>query len=176
MAESYIPMEPESQDSSRGIISAPKDDREEKRARNRIKLQQALSSMGADDLVMFFKMVYVETLEDILDAMKNIKKTATETWTAIITKLNSLKGMKIDFGGITLGELVEKLLPLVCAFAAVSLALRDADREESKRSANPDMTDEEKKNLEILKKESEDELNKSIVLSLAKAKENGFSL
>lgn len=176
MADTYIPMEPESQDSSRGIISAPEDDREEKRARDRIKLQQALSAMGADELVMFFKMMYIETVKDILEAMKNIKKTATETWEAIISKLNSLRGLKIDFGGITLGDLVEKLLPLVCAFAAVALALRDADREESKRSANPDLTDEEKKNLETLKKESEDELSKSIVLSLAKAKENGFSL
>ena len=63
---------------------------------NRIKLQQKLESMTQDDRNLLMKIIQFDLLEEMMSAMKNLKKTGADTWKNIISKLNSIKDISVS--------------------------------------------------------------------------------
>ena len=137
---------------------------------NRIKLQQKLESMTQDERDLLMKIVQFDLLEEMMSAMKNLKKTGADTWKNIIGKLNSIKDISVsDESGFDFKEFLKIILPLLGALAATLLALRESDKKESE-SADVDYDTEEIKKI----KESVPS-PKSIVISMCENETNEFS-
>ena len=101
-------------------------------------LNERIYSMSAYDRAMFLKIIREDAIDELLDAMKNLKNTAEETWKNIIYKLQNLLNFKDDdTSKFDFNKILKVLLPLVAALAALLLALKKAEKAESEASNVP---------------------------------------
>lgn len=167
---------------------AEETEEEKEKERKKLRLYKWLEEQSTEYRDMFFKMIQLDAIMEMFEALKNMKKTPGDVWKNVIAKLknaaklpvSSEEKKKFDFK-----KFVEILLPILGALAATLIAIKDAEGEEIEAAkklnekTEDEMTPEEKteaKNKALIKEEQAEALKKSIVLSLAEAKQNGFSL
>lgn len=103
-------------------------------------LYQRMSRMNEDDYNMFLKVLRYDTLDELMDAMTNLKNTSEQTWKNIISKLQFLlkfddtETSKFDFN-----KLLRILLPLIAMLAGLLIGMRKAELADSQSS---DLSDE----------------------------------
>jgi len=167
----------------------PLSEEEKEKERKKLRLYKWLEEQSTEYRDMFFKMIQLDAIMEMFEALKNMKKTPGDVWKNVIAKLKNAATLPVSSGEkkkFDFKKFVEILLPILGALAATLMAIKDAEGEEieAAKKLNEDkpddeMTPEEKteaKNKAIVKEEQAEALKKSIVLSLAEAKRNGFSL
>jgi len=101
----------------------------------RVKLQKRLSQMSQSERDTLVKLVRYDTIMELLDAIKNLKKTSKETWENILKKLKAVADIDTKDGG-DIKNILLAMIPLVGALAGTLLALRENERLEIE-SAEP---------------------------------------
>jgi len=153
----------------------------------RNKLYTQLMSMSQEERDLFFKSLQLDATTDMLEAIKNLKKTPGEMWQHVIEKLKNVADLpvsdeekkKFDFG-----KFVKTLLPLLGALAGTLLAIRQAEKEEIKSEMPEDVSNGNEQSplkrvqneLEDIAKEQKEKNSSSIVLQLARENKENFSL
>lgn len=147
-----------------------------------------LANMEEDERTMFLKIVRHDTINELMDAISNLKSTSEETWKNVINKLQFLLNFNDnDTSKFDFNKMLKILLPLVAALAALLIGLRQSEKAEAEAadvpidpSENPILAymmkpDEEKEG------DDESEIDiitgklKSVVLSQCNKTINGFS-
>ena len=140
---------------------------------DKVKLYSRIQKMSPIEKRLFTKILQQNALMDLISAMKNLKNTTKEEWERVIRKLSNLKDVKLpDKSGFDFSAFLTTLLPLVGALAATLLAQRDFEKKDSEcaEPVNNPLDDPS------FQEDATKQLQKSIVLQLCNAKENGFSL
>lgn len=142
----------------------------------RTQLYTRLNEMRQEERELVTQIVQYDTIIEVLDAIKNMKKTEASTWKNLIKKLYTIKDFKLSIGNFDYSSFLEKLIPLLGALAGCLLALRESETAEIE-AAEPKDEDNQLSD-EILSSNNifESYKNKSIVLQYCNDKENGFSL
>lgn len=151
-------------------------------------LFQRISQMDEYEYNMLLKTVRCDNINELMDAMSNLKSTSESTWKNIISKLqfllkfNDTETSKFDFN-----KLLKILIPLIAALAGLLIALRKSEKAEAEAADVPIDTTENPilaymmKPDEEKEKDEDDELDpitgklKSVVLSQCNKMINGFS-
>ena len=151
-------------------------------------LLQRMSEMSEDEYNMLLKVVRHDDVNELMDAVKNLKSTSEQTWKNIISKLqfllnfNDTEISKFDFN-----KALKILLPLLAALAALLIGLRQSEKAEAEAadvpidpSENPILAymmkpDEEKEGDDDSEIDIITGKMKSVVLSQCNKMINGFS-
>ena len=147
------------------------------------KLYQKLNKMKPFKRMVFLKMMQFNILSETLDAVNNVKNTPEKVWKSVIGKIHAIKDMKVgkDKSGIDFSKIIVMLLPLVGMLAGLFMALRQAEKEESKAAepdTNPDFPDtvNSETAAKACAEEAAKNIRRSIIMQLCNEKEKGFSL
>ena len=150
-----------------------------------------MANMPEDDYNMMLKVVRADAINEMLDAISNLKGTTEDSWKKIINKLqfltnfNDTETSKFDFN-----KALRTLLPLLAALAGLLIALRKSEAAESEASCLPDEIQNDpvfkaiKENRNKVKDINDDDLQideitgkiKSVVLQNCQYSKKGFSL
>lgn len=149
---------------------------------NRVELAQKLDEMPKHTRRGVIKVMQYKILDEVLNALANLKKTSEREWRSVINKMQAISGInigddksKFDFNG-----LLKKLIPMVALIAGMLLALRESEREESEASKPEDDKDSSTLNAEKAAVENEIKFElekaKSVILQYCSENKNGYSL
>lgn len=149
---------------------------------NRVELAQKLDEMPKHTRRGVIKVMQYKILDEVLNALANLKKTSEREWRSVINKMQAISGInigddksKFDFNG-----LLKKLIPMVALIAGMLLALRESEREESEVSKPEDNKDSSTLNAEKAAVENEIKFElekaKSVILQYCSENKNGYSL
>lgn len=137
----------------------------------KVKLYKKIKDMTARERELFIKIIQYDAIVQTLEAIKNLKKTTAEEWKRIISKLNSLKDIKIS---PELNKIIKTITPLVAALAGMLLAMREAEKKES-LAAEPENNPLDDPLFEKEAKSLFDSSFGSVILKMCSQKINGFS-
>lgn len=142
----------------------------------KVRLYQRIDSMSRDEKIMFVKIIQQNAMMDALNAIKNLKKTSGDEWKRVMSKLISIKDIKLKTkDGFDFNAFLKMFIPALAFLAGMLLAMREAEKKEIEAAEpspenNPLISDPE------FEKDASVQLMKSIVLQYCHQKENGFSL
>ena len=153
-----------------------------------------MANMSEEDLTMLLKTVRYDTINELMDALQNLKSTSEDTWKSIIGKMQNLLNFNDpDTSKFDFNKLLMVLLPLVAALAGLLIGLRKGEIADSRSSGLSDETlndpvfkkmteNESKQNTQSNENNDEDsdidQLTgklKSVVLNKCKKLTDGFS-
>ena len=149
---------------------------------NRVELAQKLDEMPKHTRRCVIKVMQYKILDEVLNALANLKKTSEREWRSVINKMQAISGINIgeDKSKFDFNKLLNKLIPMVALIAGMLLALREAEKEESEVSKPDDDPESPVLNAEKAAVENqvkfEIEKAKSIILQYCSENKNGFSL
>jgi len=149
---------------------------------NRVELAQKLDEMPKHTRRGVIKVMQYKILDEVLNALGNLKKTSEREWRSVINKMQAISGINIgeDKSKFDFNKLLKKLIPLVALIAGMLLALREAEREEAEISKPEDGADSPVLNADKAAVENnvkfEIEKAKSIILQYCYENKNGYSL
>ena len=141
----------------------------------KVRLYQMLDRMSRNEKEMFVKIIQQDALMDVLNSMKNLKKTSSENWKKSIGKLISIKDIKLKTKDkFNFNKMLDILIPSLAFLAGTLLAMRESERKDIEAAAPPD----EKNPLfdPVYERDAKKSIEKSIILQYCHNKENGFSL
>lgn len=142
-------------------------------------IQQEYNQLDQDEKNIFIARLQLNSIDKLLNAIKEGKKTTKETWKNVLNRLNFIKGFKAiyedEIKSINFQSIIQALIPLAGALAATFLALKESDKKESE-SAEPE--ENELLTEDLLKLENVNERNKekSLIIQYCNENKNGFSL
>lgn len=157
-------------------------------------LLNRMSDMDEYDRSMLLKIVRNDNINDILDALSNLKSTSETTWKNIINDIRFLlKFEDKDTSKFDYNKMLLTLLPLIAALAGLLIGLRKAEIADSQSSGLSDETTNDPVYKKMIEEESKqnspnnenndedsdiDQLTgklKSVVLNKCKKLTDGFS-
>lgn len=142
----------------------------------RTQLYTRLNEMTQEERELVTQIVQYDTMLEVLEAIKNMKKTTASTWKDLIKKLYALKGFKLSVGNFDYSAFLEKLIPLLGIFAGCLLALREAESAEIEAAEPKDEDNPLSGEALSIDNIFESYKNKSVILQYCNDKEKGFSL
>ena len=143
---------------------------------DKVRLYRMLERMSAWEKEMFVKIIQQDAMMDVLNAVKNLKKTSEEEWKRTIGKLISIKGMKTSGNGnFDFNGMLDKMIPALAFLAGMLLAMRESERKDSE-SAEPNDADNPLVSDPNIESGIEGLSEGSIIMRYCKNMENGFSL
>ena len=150
-------------------------------------LLQRMSEMSEDEYNMLLKVVRHDDVNELMDAVKNLKSTSEQTWKNIISKLQFLLNFNdTETSKFNFNKALKILLPLLAALAGLLIGLRQSEKAESDAADVPIDPNENPVLAYMMKPDEEKEDDdsdidpitgkiKSVVLAQCNKTINGFS-